>query len=399
MNEHIVARNFGPIRDVSITFRKTTLLIGDQGTGKSCIAKLFSVFKWLEKVLVQRRQDRDYYEKYNRFQKLLEYHQIDSFLREDTYIRYEGEACTFVYDAVSFTVESLEPDSSAICKVMYVPAERSIVSVAENKPSVLRQLPASVATFNDRLTDAKRFFKDGYPLPYGALTFKYDQLNGVSKILGEGYAVFLRNASSGIQSSVPLCLVSDYLAQLVMTHESEMVLPDKMQQWIDSQVREILNNDKFSNQVKESALKNLSHYSFYNSFVNIVEEPELSLFPTSQLEVLRRLVADNTSTEANMLVIATHSPYTLAILNLFIMTFMSENEEEMTKGYFINPNEIAAYGLSNDPKDEYCKSIIDEQSGLISKNALDAVSEEIMGNFNDMLIDFARSRRGQQDGQ
>ena len=386
MNEHIVARNFGPIRDVSITFRKTTLLIGDQGTGKSCIAKLFSVFKWLEKVLVQRRYDRDYYGKYNRFLKLLEYHQIDSFLREDTYIRYEGEACTFVYDAVSFTVESLEPDSSAICKVMYVPAERSIVSVAENKPSVLRQLPASVATFNDRLTDAKRFFKDGYPLPYGALTFKYDQLNGVSKILGEGYAVFLREASSGIQSSVPLCLVSDYLAQLVMTHESEMVLPDKMQQWIDSQVR-------------ESALKNLSHYSFYNSFVNIVEEPELSLFPTSQLEVLKRLVADNTSTEANMLVIATHSPYSLAILNLFIMTCISENEEDMDKGYYIKPDEIAAYSLSNDPHEEYCKSIIDANSGLISKNALDAVSEEIMGDFNAMLIDYAQSRRGQQDGQ
>lgn len=107
MNEHIVARNFGPIRDVSITFKKTTLLIGDQGTGNSCIAKLFSVFKWLEKVLVQRRYDRDYHEKYRRFQKLLEYHQIDSFLREDTYIKYEGETCTFVYDAGSFAVERL----------------------------------------------------------------------------------------------------------------------------------------------------------------------------------------------------------------------------------------------------------------------------------------------------
>ena len=178
-----------------------------------------------------------------------------------------------------------------------------------------------------------------------------------------------------------------------------MVLPDKMQQWIDSQVREILNNDKFSNQVKESALKNLSHYSFYNSFVNIVEEPELSLFPTSQLEVLKRLVADNTSTEANMLVIATHSPYSLAILNLFIMTCISENEEDMDKGYYIKPDEIAAYSLSNDPHEEYCKSIIDANSGLISKNALDAVSEEIMGDFNAMLIDYAQSRRGQQDGQ
>ena len=41
MNERLVVNSFGPVRDLDITFKKVTLFIGDQGTGKSCVAKLF----------------------------------------------------------------------------------------------------------------------------------------------------------------------------------------------------------------------------------------------------------------------------------------------------------------------------------------------------------------------
>ena len=46
---------FGPItegfdsEDGFIDFRKLTLFIGEQGTGKSTVAKLFSLCSWLEK--------------------------------------------------------------------------------------------------------------------------------------------------------------------------------------------------------------------------------------------------------------------------------------------------------------------------------------------------------------
>ena len=35
MNEHLIVKSFGPIRDLDITFKKVTLFIGDQGTGKT----------------------------------------------------------------------------------------------------------------------------------------------------------------------------------------------------------------------------------------------------------------------------------------------------------------------------------------------------------------------------
>ncbi|MFM8295403.1 MAG: ATP-binding protein, partial [Microcystaceae cyanobacterium] len=53
----IKVKNFGPIgsgfveNDGFLDIRKITVFIGNQGTGKSNIAKLISTFSWLEKSL------------------------------------------------------------------------------------------------------------------------------------------------------------------------------------------------------------------------------------------------------------------------------------------------------------------------------------------------------------
>ena len=105
MNEKLIVKSFGPIRDLDIMFKSITLFIGDQGSGKSCIAKLFSMFKWLEKELVLQRKSISYYELYNRFAtKLCQYHRIESFIREETYIKYEGQKYIFEYSNSKFYV-------------------------------------------------------------------------------------------------------------------------------------------------------------------------------------------------------------------------------------------------------------------------------------------------------
>lgn len=82
MNERLTVQSFGPIRQIDINFRKVNLFIGDQGTGKSCIAKLFSTFRWLEKALMTETYSLDYFTKFvdARFKKqLCGYHRIDDF--------------------------------------------------------------------------------------------------------------------------------------------------------------------------------------------------------------------------------------------------------------------------------------------------------------------------------
>ena len=51
---HLKIQQFGPISDIDIVFNKYTVLIGKQGAGKSTIAKLYSMFTWLEKGLARR---------------------------------------------------------------------------------------------------------------------------------------------------------------------------------------------------------------------------------------------------------------------------------------------------------------------------------------------------------
>lgn len=64
MNERLVVKSFGPIRSIDINFRKVNLFIGDQGTGKSCIVKLYSTFRWLEKTLLTETYSSDYFTKF-----------------------------------------------------------------------------------------------------------------------------------------------------------------------------------------------------------------------------------------------------------------------------------------------------------------------------------------------
>ena len=400
MNERLIVKSFGPVKDLDILFKKVTLFIGDQGTGKSCVAKLFSMFKWTEKVLSQKKYKLSYFEQYNRFQKMLcKYHRIESFVNESSYIKFEGDLYDFLYENGNFSVIDKNHEIKGISKVMYVPAERSIVSVAENKSKLLKELPDSSETFSDEFVNAKKFFQNGYNLPFEGLRFEYDSLNDAGWIHGVDYKVRLINASSGIQSSLPMCIVSEYLSSKISDKE-EVKLSKEEKDKLEKRVAEIMLNEEYSDSIKDMMIRQLSYANRYNQFINIVEEPELNLFPRSQMEVLFSLIYNNASAEENMLVFTTHSPYSLAIINTMIMgakAYANATEEQrgqieaiLPVKYQINENEIAAYRLSS--SDEcYCQPVINEKTGLVSKNELDSASDEIMRVFNSLYQYYAKT--------
>ena len=400
MNERLIVKSFGPVKDLDVIFKKVTLFIGDQGTGKSCVAKLFSMFKWTEKVLSQKKYKLSYFEQYNRFQKMLcKYHRIESFVNESSYIKFEGALYDFLYENGNFSVTDKNHEIKGISKVMYVPAERSIVSVAENKSKLLKELPDSSETFSDEFVNAKKFFQNGYNLPFEGLRFEYDSLNDAGWIHGVDYKVRLINASSGIQSSLPMCIVSEYLSSKISDKE-EVKLSKEEKDKLEKRVAEIMQNEEYSDSIKDMMIRQLSYANRYNQLINIVEEPELNLFPRSQMEVLFSLIYNNASAEENMLVFTTHSPYSLAIINTMIMgakAYANATEEQrgqieaiLPVKYQINENEIAAYRLSS--SDEcYCQSVINEKTGLVSKNELDSASDEIMRVFNSLYQYYAKT--------
>lgn len=400
MNERLIVKSFGPVKDLDVIFKKVTLFIGDQGTGKSCVAKLFSMFKWAEKVLIQKKYKLSYFEQYNRFKtKLCAYHRIDSFIYENSYIKFEGELYDFLYENGNFSVIDKNHEIKGISKVMYVPAERSIVSVAENKSKLLKELPYSSETFSDEFVNAKKFFQNGYNLPFEGLRFEYDSLNDAGWIHGVDYKVRLINASSGIQSSLPMCIVSEYLSSKISDKE-EVKLSKEEKDKLEKRVAEIMQNEDLSDSIKDMMIRQLSYANRYNRLINIVEEPELNLFPRSQMEVLKSLVLNNANSGENMLVFTTHSPYSLAIINTMIMgakAYANANEELSNQiesilpvEYQINEEDIAAYRLSSSEA-IYCQSVINPNTGLISKNELDSASDDIMRVFNSLYQCYAKT--------
>lgn len=400
MNERIIVRSFGPVKDLDIILKKVTLFIGDQGTGKSCVAKLFSTFKWMEKVLCQKKYKPSYFEQYNRFKtKLCAYHRIETFINKDSYIRYVGDLYEFLYENGNFSIIDKCRDIKGIAKIMYVPAERSIVSVAENKSKLLKELPDSSETFSDEFVNAKKYFQSGYNLPFEGLRFEYDNLNDTGWIRGNDYKVRLTNASSGIQSSLPMCIVSEYLSSKISNKE-EIKLSKEEKDKLEKRVAEIMQNDEYSESIKDMMIRQLSYVNRYNQLINIVEEPELNLFPRSQMQTLCSLISNNASSDENMLVFTTHSPYSLAIINTMIMgakAYANADEEQKNQietilptRYQIHEDDIAAYRLSSCDAN-YCQSIINANTGLISKNELDSASDDIMRIFNSLYQLYAKT--------
>ena len=412
MDERLIVKSFGPVKDLDITFKKVTLFIGDQGTGKSCVAKLFSMFKWLEKVLSQKKYKLNYFEQYNRFStKLCPYHRIESFIQPDSYLRFESNLYIFEYKSGSFKISDNNEDVSlfrtndqkedvdGLAKIMYVPAERSIVSVAENKTKLLKELPDSSETFSDEFVNAKKYFKSDYELPFEGLHFEYDSLNEVGWISGDDYKVRLINASSGIQSSLPMCMVSEYLSKMIADRE-EVKLSKEEKDKLEKRVAEIMQDDAISDSIKDMMIRQLSSANRYDRFINVVEEPELNLFPESLMQVLSSLIAINASSAQNMLVFTSHSPYSLAILNMLVMgakVYQKANEEDkaviesiLPHKYHLDERDVAAYRLSLKDKN-YCLSIINQNTGMIAKNDLDSCSDEINRTFNQLYRLYAKT--------
>ena len=88
-------KNFGPIKEGYkevlpdgtvnewMDIKKVTMFIGNQGSGKSTVAKLISTFSWMEKALYRGDYPPGYFETYDRFRKnFLTFHRIENYFTE-----------------------------------------------------------------------------------------------------------------------------------------------------------------------------------------------------------------------------------------------------------------------------------------------------------------------------
>ena len=400
MDNYLIIRNFGPVKEAKIELKPYLILIGGQGTGKSTIAKLLSIFQeklWYLSVLSQEKDAC-----LESFKKC----GIHRYFTKDTYLEYRKDDLYLVFDE-KFTIsyqgktdpEELQPllfslltenlkkfagvvksDLQELTHTMqksdkqeevqlkdylkdylaqqyrasiiqstfsntgdqlYIPAERNLAaSFSGNLASVM----LSGILLQDKLLNFISYFEKArvehpvYDIPFLHLTYFYSKDEEGIRIPGVEKPLPLTECSSGIQALLPMLMVLDYC----------------------------IDNGIFKGYV--------------------IEEPEQNLFPDNQLAALRYIISKNNCHQSSC-VITTHSPYLLSGINLSLMagriaqndTFQKKVNQLLPSDYHLTPGSVAAYSLGN--ADNYCKDIINSQTGTIDQNYLDTASSIIGQEF------------------
>jgi len=335
----IKIKNFGPIKNGYqdsngwLEVNKVTVFIGNQGSGKSTVAKLISTFMWLEKALI--RGDIKTPVSHQDFIELIEFHRLENYLQPNTQIEYEGATYRLVLSGSSNkkSIEATKLNKKSVKqpKIMYVPAERNFLSSITNINKVSDLIVGSLKNYSVEFRNAQLAHK-GKPieLPINNTKVVYDPKDDENYLVFDDKRLKLSDASSGFHSIVPLHWVTKYLIEFVKQGEKKLLELLSTDQTIRrNNELKALNTLGLVEKTLRSNEKKINEKYVSKYFVNIVEEPEQNLFPSSQRLLLNQLLAYNNGN--NLLIITTHSPYLINYLTLSVKAEMVKqklNSEE-----------------------------------------------------------------------
>ena len=319
----IVVRNFGPIEQAEVELKRVNIIIGPQSAGKSCLLKVACYCTWVEK-RIQIAQSADSLKQISQspdspkgclhFCYLLEqFHRLKGYMRGDSYISYESDCMAFSYAQATGTFgfrwkdarwEYLRP------RVSYIPAERNMVAAIPNWFEV--KLPDdNIRSFLQDWDAARKSFPKVEVLNLG-VWYRYDTSNGADKVVVDGAAELdFSNTSSGLQAVIPILVHLSHLTCIECGQSSPASIQklDEDRQFLEKIPKEF--DEERRSRVAESFTQPQRCEIF-------LEEPELSLFPPTQAQLVDWLL-EHVAKEENSLSVATHSPY--------ILTAFLEREE------------------------------------------------------------------------
>ena len=411
----LVVEHFGALEKCAFEVRKVTAFIGPQGSGKSTAARLYTAFSWLEKSLCRGSLDKNECTSAYIVKNLLPYSQLSEFLKENSRIHYSGDFYEFDFSINKLSVRSVDSEKYSLPKILYIPSERSFLSVLDdvmfvrNMPSLLYELAADYSAAINSLGTAV------YDLPIPGFSFIYSKTAGGSLIRNSSgsYAVPLSRAASGLQSVLPLSIVFDYwLKQLryevggsthpLSVRQAEFIYdiascynlygsfkPETVMERI------LWNADIHS--LPQSREETLELYSQISRVVDlrlsaIIEEPEQNIFPAAQKELVEYLVSGINGTDGSSLLMTTHSPYILATLNNLIYAGELSGTKKNVRGVvsedkWIRFDDVSAYYFDAGT----CTSIMDPELKNIDPEKIDSCSRTINDEYEALEeIEFGR---------
>ena len=125
-----------------------------------------------------------------------------------------------------------------------------------------------------------------------------------------------------------------------------------------------------------------------NKLLRIVEEPEAHLFPEAQMATIQLLVLMLNSAPSGHLILTTHSPYTLTVINnLIYAAKVGANHPEQVnsiikKELWLSSDKVSAYLLNQNGR---ASDIIEPGLGEIKAELIDGVSNVINNQYDQLL--------------
>lgn len=310
--EYISIKNLGPIADVELEdIKPLTVLIGESGSGKSTILKTLAMFQWIFKMM----NIRSYLALAGvkspfRFSwdTLVRNAGFEKYLKEDTEIVYLNGKCEISYRGGKLnTGYRLSEEELSLEKIAFVSDKRSLI------PDIMAvRIPKKVDSFylNETLEDfrkATRVIKQ-HDMPFLGISLSLEKTANGERFFIKGtdeeFKVNFEDSSSGMQNVSPLSVIVEHFCKNydVVTATNQIVL------------RYLTESDDLKN---FSASRNIGEIERRNIHIHI-EEPELSLYPESQKDLVSTLIdrCFSVSDRKISLMMATHSPYIANYLNL-----------------------------------------------------------------------------------
>lgn len=416
----LIIDNIGPVSHIDIPINRLNVIIGKQSSGKSTIAKVLSFCLWLEKDIVA-HQEKDYVDSSLLIKELLSYHKISNYIREGAYIHFDGEYITFDYHSPEeFSITLSDNFSKAgNGKVAYIPSERNIVAITNI--SSLQMDKNYVRDFLFNWLSAHSIFtkEDSMPIVDLGVRYYYDDVTKRDKvILANGKELEIDEVSSGIQSVIPLYVYMNYVTKWIFNNDEgtsydkysviqKALIREVMKDVDDETVNRALNLPTLQEKIKENlsilrraAKENLQGEEFTPvtdlmeklekpHYANlIIEEPELNLFPQTQVSLVYAMLKD-IDFNRDKVMITTHSPYTLYAINNCMLSYKVadyiDNEDRQrlpSCSSRINPDMVSVWQTNDNGT---LTDIKTSPLGLIGKHYFNEVMNDTLDEYHTML--------------